>query len=312
MPRALTPTLLCVGLSLALTPALCPRSAQAQAAPAADTPAVTIVREFLADRAAGRYAAAYALLSDGSHRDYTAAQFTAGRPLPPATPRQMSDPLFGLAVLLADTHDTRKYAFTVLGPDPADPKAVLVRAAPPATARGVSAVTIHLLTVRGPGHAPRVDILQSLRRAAPTVFAGVRGNAKLAISRNNLKELSLGILQYEQDHDEMTPDADKWVDEIMPYVRSKAPFHDPSAPAGQAYSYAYNRALSHKSLAQFDSPATTIMLFESAKGVKNASDTGQSVPRPGRHQGGTDYAFADGHVKWFKDGTKLSYKLTGK
>ncbi len=54
------------------------------------------------------------------------------------------------------------------------------------------------------------------------------------------------------------------------------------------------------------------LLFESTAGVKNAADTGDSVPMPGRHNGGTDYALADGHVKWEADGAKPSFLLTGK
>jgi len=55
------------------------------------------------------------------------------------------------------------------------------------------------------------------------------------------------------------------------------------------------------------------MVFESMAGVQNASDAGASVPAPGRHSGGTDYVFADGHVKWFADGgARPSFLPTGK
>jgi len=73
-----------------------------------------------------------------------------------------------------------------------------------------------------------------------------------------------------------------------------------------------NANLSGKSIVQLDDPTKTVMFFESVSGAKNASDTGQSVPRPGRYSGTTDYAFADGHVKRFPDGTKVSYRLDGK
>ena len=95
----------------------------------------------------------------------------------------------------------------------------------------------------------------------------------------------------------------------MPYVKDKSFFHDPSAPASQAYSYAYNRNLSHQGLAVVMYPSSLVVLFESTKGVKNASDIGESVPHPGRHEGGTDYAYADGSAKWVPDGKKQSYKL---
>ena len=296
-------TFACAAL-LALLPA---------AAHAADTPAVAVVREFLADRAAGKYADAYGLLSSASQKDMTENQFAAGRPMPPNFMQHQSDPLFPLVVLLNDMHNTRHYTFTLIGPDPADPNAVLVRAAPPQTAAGVPALVVHLAVLTDPAaHAPRLDVVQSLRRTSPQIFVEAAQNAKRAYSQNNLKQIGLGIIQYLQDHDEIMPDAAHWEDQILQYVGTKAVFHDPSAPAGQPYNYAYNRTLSHSELAQMEMPENTVMVFESTAGVKNAADTGQSVPHPGRHKGGTDYLFADGHVKWFKDGTKLSFKLSGK
>ena len=296
-------TFACAAL-LALLPA---------AAHAADTPAVAVVREFLADRAAGKSADAYGLLSSASQKGMTENQFAAGRPMPPSFMQHQSDPLFPLVVLLNDMHNTRHYTFTLIGPDPADPNAVLVRAAPPQTAAGVPVLVVHLAVLADPAaHAPRLDIVQSLMRSNPKLAGEIKGNAKRAYSQNNLKQIGLGIIQYLQDHDETMPDASHWEDQILKYVGNKAVFRDPSAPAGQAYNYAYNRTLSHQSLAMLYAPAQTVMVFESTAGVKNAADTGQSVPHPGRYNGGTDYLFADGHVKWLKDGTKLSYRLDGK
>lgn len=275
---------------------------------AADTPAVAVVRDFLADRAAGKYDAAYALLSAGSKQGITAAQFAAGDPSS-AADKTMPAALFDAAALFFDAHNTSGCTFTIVGPDPANPHIVRVTAARPA----MPVAALRLLTLTDPQtHALRLDIMGSFKQVAPKETAAIRRSAARAVSQSNLKQMALGIIQYEQDHDERMPDALQWVDDILPYVRSLAVFHDPAAPAGQAWGYACNRALSHKSLAQFDAPAQTVMLFESTKGIKNAADTGQSVPRPGRHEGGTDYAFADGHVKWFPDGTKLSFRLDGK
>ena len=110
-----------IGLALAVLPG---------AARAADTPAVAVVRQFLTDQAAGNSPAAYSLFSGSSQQMVTEAKFAAGDPLPPSTMKQKSDPVFGLAVLLADTRHTEHYVFAVIGPDPADPNTVLVRATP--------------------------------------------------------------------------------------------------------------------------------------------------------------------------------------
>ena len=306
-PPFLCAVLTCAGLPLTAIAAPNP----------ADTPAVLTVRQFVAARAAGDTGTAYSLLSFSSQKNATAKDYAAGSGFSgTATPADKSTPLYALFALILDTHNMAHYTFAVLGPDPADANTVLVRVTPPASAAGVIAATVRVVTIATPSGTARIDTLKSAERTDPKQFAqvmrGARERAKRAVSQSNLKQLSLGIIQYEQDHDEIMPDAAKWVDEVMPYVKDKALFHDPSAPESHPYSYAYNRTLSHQSLAALYVPDATVMLFESTKGVKNASDTGQSVPRPGRYLGGTDYAFADGHVKWFPDGTKLSYKLTGK
>lgn len=284
-------------------------SVPAAASPTSDTPAVAAVKLFLAARSAGHYDAAYALLSARSQQNIPKAQFAAGDPSPFGNDHSQPATLLGVGNLFVDTHNTSGYTFVVTGPDPADPTVVLVQA----SRASMPTVTLRLLTVTDPfAHVPCLDVVGSLERTDPKNFASARQRAERDTSMSNLKQLALGIIQYVQGHDERMPDADKWVDEILPYVKMEAIFHDPVAPAGEKWSYAYNRTLSHQSLAQFDTPAQTVMLFESSKGVKNASDTGQSVPVPGRHLGGTDYAQADGHVKWERDGAKLSYRLDGK
>ena len=312
----------CLLLLLSLT-------ASAQAAPKQtlkDTPTVAVVRQFLDARAVGDIGTAYSLLSSESQQTISAKRFAAGDWPPPDTPARMSKPVYGLGVLFSDMHNRVRWTFRALGPDPTDSHTVLVRAIPPASAAGVSASTVGIVTVTTPTGAARIDTLESMKRADPEGFARVAW----AISQSNLKQLSLAIIQYAFDHNNHLPDADKWVDEILPYVKDKALFHDPSAPAGEEYSYAFNRALSGAVLDTPNQPsgvvesvrsgdgskvapsASTVMFFESIAGIKNASDTGQSVPKPGRHLGGTDYAFADGHVRWLRDGTAPSFALTGK
>ena len=155
-----------------------------------------------------------------------------------------------------------------------------------------------------------LGLAQAPSAAAPKASASEK--ARRTASQSNLKQIGLALTLYLETHNQRMPDADRWTDEIMPYVRNQNLFHDPSAPASQKWSYAFNRSLSRVPLMRLQSPATTVMLFESRKGVKNASDNGQSVPRPGRHSGGTDYAFTDTHVRWFADGTKPSYLLSGR
>jgi len=314
-PRRLLFTCSLAALALALTPALSPRLAQAApGAAAADTPTVAVVRQYVAAHLAGKGDAAYALLSPD-----TQVQFPAGgreqlaRDLTrPEMLKSLPPALLPVVALFADIHDTLHFKFRVLGASPGDPSVVLVRTYQVGTpAESVKVLKVATVSDPAAGGVIRVDGEKTMLLAAPEM-AGMRAKAQQAASQSNLKQIALGIIQYTQDNDEHLPDADKWVDEIMPYVKSEAIFRDPSAPAGEKWSYAFNRTLSRAPVAQLDSPASTVMLFESSKGTKNASDTGESVPNPGRHSGGTDYALADGHVKWLADGTKLSYTLSGK
>ena len=294
------------------------------AAHAAETPAVAVVRLFLADRATGKYAAAYGLLSPGAGLAVTEKEFAAGQALPkaafvatlapaPGATSHQQDLLYGVVSLFLDTHNTQRYTYTVVGPDPSDPGAVLVRADPPAGSVDAHSAVLPLLTVRDPASPRlRIDGTGSLTRSDLRNVGLSPAGVRRAMSRYNLTQLAVGIQAYAQDHDLRLPDAARWADQIRPYVKSTVSFHDPSDPLPSAWSYAYNKTLSGRSLALLENPKTTVLLFESTRGTKNASDTGQSVPKPGRHEGGTDYALADGHVKWFKDGAKPSFKLTGK
>ncbi len=300
---------LAVALLLTLAPAL-------SAAPAAvpDTPAVAVVRQYVAARLAGQVDPAYALLSTATQAQLPKDQIDKFAESKTLVQDISSVPpgVKPLIALMMDFHNVLHFKFRVLGASPLDASVVLVRAyqvgTPLSSALVMKVATSSDAAANG---AIRIESEKTLMLNDPS-FPKQRTTAQQATSESNLKQLALGIMQYTQDHDERLPDADKWVDEIYPYVKSEAIFRDPSAPAGEKWSYAYNRTLSGVSLAKLDSPASTVMLFESNTGLKNASDTGESIPLPGRHQGGTDFSYADGHVKWYADGTKLSFLLNGK
>ena len=131
-------------------------------------------------------------------------------------------------------------------------------------------------------------------------------------SLSNLRLIGLALVKYVADHHERFPDAPHWMDQIIPYLvpaqikgaerqqRIAAVFHDPASPPDQLWSYSFNHALSSLSLYQIDNPNQIVAVFESSRGVRNASDGGQSVPHPGRHYGGSDFLFADGHPKFLR------------
>jgi len=287
----------------------------AQAAPAAvaPNPAVSVVQQYLDARAAGQADRAYALLSPSTQANFPASQREqiAKRINDPKMLAQMPASVLPIVALFADAHNALHFKFRVLGLAPGEPSIVLIRAYQVGTPL-TSIKTLKIATVPNPaGGAPFLDADKTMELLGDPVFKQMREKARHVSSESNLRQIALGIIQYVQDHDETFPDADKWIDEVMPYIKTEMVFRDPSAPAGEKWSYAFNKNLSGKKLVDLQSPATTVLLFESAAGVKNASDAGESLPKPGRHNGGTDYAFADGHVKFQQDGAKPSFLLSG-
>jgi prepilin-type processing-associated H-X9-DG protein len=267
--------------------------------------ATEVVREYLADRATNDPAKAYALLSPDTQKNFPFSQFTMHQEIP--TDPTMTPALRALIVLFLNSDVTPGYDYHVQGVDPADAATVLVSARQQGDG-APAAVTLKIVTSGLSGTPPRIDLLESFEQTDPVASRKAREAARATASLSNLKQIALGILQYAQTHNNRLPDASRWVDEILPYLlgssaspadrenAAKGLFHDPSAPAGQEWSYAFNRNLSGLPMSSLTHPATTVLVFESTAGTKNAADTGTSVPHPGRHSEGSNYAFADGHV----------------
>ena len=276
------------------------------------SPAVGVVEQYLAAHMAEQIDRAYALLSANSQAWLPVArrELVANEMTSPNRLRTMQPATLLLVALFSDIHNVLHLRFRVLGPSPDNPAVVLVSASqdgtPPSTIK-----TLQVATAADPGAggALRVDAEETEYLAMPQMRQMTQ-DARGAPSQSNLKKLSLAIIMYAQDNDQKLPDADKWVDEIMPYVKNEAVFCDPAAP-DLKYGYAFNRALSGARLGGIKDPLATVMVFESMTGVKNAADTGQSLPRPGRHSGGDYFVFADGRAGWVADGAKLSYALHG-
>ena len=142
---------------------------------------------------------------------------------------------------------------------------------------------------------------------APTLannaeFQKARENTRRSSCQVNLKQAMLGILQYAQDYDETYPTARKWMDDVMPYVKSEQIFRCPSLPDGSNYGYALNQNLAGLSMAKMNNPAQTAAIYETDDLVRSAFGTGEE--RAYRHLGGSNIAFADGHIKWFAKGNE--------
>ena len=128
------------------------------------------------------------------------------------------------------------------------------------------------------------------------VMADAQRRADASTCLSNLKQLGLAMMMYASDYDERFPPAESWSDALMPYIKNSAVFACPT-DEGHEHSYAYNQALSGKSLAEVQRPAETVLLFESDAGEKSAADAGSSWPATPRHDGMTGVAYSDGHCK---------------
>ncbi len=280
---------------------------------------------FLAARARRDSAGQYALLSARAQREIPITQFDtqfAGEkaPLAHAAEDGVSPLLAAVTVFFMDAQGKSGYQFAVAGPDPAGPHAVLVRALPPGVATD-KAFLLKIVTAPDvKSGAPRLEMLPSYQKTSARDFAAMREHARGLASLSNLRQIGLALIMYAQSNGGRLPDADGWVDAILPQwddvkdkgFHAEALFRDPTAPESEPWNYAFNRALSGVRLADIKDPAATVLVFESVAGVKNAADMGQSLPRPGRHSGGDYFVFADGHAKWLPDGAKAVYAPAGR
>ena len=149
------------------------------------------------------------------------------------------------------------------------------------------------------------------------VFARARENARRSSCMSNMKQIGLGVMQYLQDYDERyMPDHDEWVDAVQPYIKSAQIFRCPSLAESDAEfapdprpvaDYAINSLFAHgTSQATFQTVAEQIMMGERKKGEEHIDyhiddlDEIKEHLQEDRHLGGSNYLFADGHVKWLR------------
>jgi prepilin-type processing-associated H-X9-DG protein len=131
------------------------------------------------------------------------------------------------------------------------------------------------------------------------VFARAREKARQASCLSNMKQISLAMLMYSQDHDQRFPTAGAWHDKVFPYMRNEEIFNCPSTDLGRG-SYEYNEAaLDGREVGTIPQPQTSILLLEAGYGVN----------QEGPHNGGWNLAFTDGHCKWARQGPGPSSQM---
>lgn len=172
------------------------------------------------------------------------------------------------------------------------------------------------------------------------VFAKAREKARQSSCLSNVKQISLGIVQYAQDYDETLPanataaysyaapdgtpiviappSAMLWMYMVYPYVKNVQVFTCPSYSdkwSASTYDgncgYGKNTWIGNTSLARVDEPVQTVLVNDSSYyltdwDVRTDSDSSSGSdnadePR-NSHNEGANFGFCDGHAKWYKGG----------
>jgi len=174
------------------------------------------------------------------------------------------------------------------------------------------------------------------------VFARAREKARQVSCLSNLKQISLGILMYAQDHDETmvynatwapefdAPDGTRiitpprggmlWMYLTFPYVKNVDIYNCPSYSdrwSASSYDgscgYGKNTYLGNVAVAMIDEPVETVLVMDcnyyladwDVRADPDQSPDGSDNANPPRdcHNEGANYGFCDGHAKWMKAGT---------
>ncbi|RYX83362.1 DUF1559 domain-containing protein [bacterium] len=163
-------------------------------------------------------------------------------------------------------------------------------------------------------------------------FARARENARRTSCASNLKQIGLGVLQYQQDYDERYPiraygpspgNYVVWGQVIQPYIKSTQLFQCPSNTKGQvitdgetaalpqvATGYAMNPRFDQLSTAAINEVSRKILVGERTSNYANSGmawwdwgnsgSTGFANEGFGGHLGTMNLLYADGHVKSLK------------
>lgn len=115
--------------------------------------------------------------------------------------------------------------------------------------------------------------------------------------RLQMHELCIAVRMYAVDSGGVLPDADRWVDQLVPrYLDSEAALKCFADRTRARSSYGMNRALSGMKVDDINAAGSVILLYETAHPGENPSGGPEDVASPSRHRRGNLYVFLDGLV----------------
>ena len=139
-------------------------------------------------------------------------------------------------------------------------------------------------------------------------------DARRSSCQSNQKQIALAFLVYAQDYDDRLPPVTSssagWASLVRPYAKSWWLWDCPSTPtnSGATTDYFFNGRLARYPTSRIVLPNKTLLLGEGDDGCRASAEL-RSFPLAAlrnkkspawRHREGANYAFTDGHVKWFK------------
>ena len=173
------------------------------------------------------------------------------------------------------------------------------------------------------------------------VFAKAREKARQSSCLSNVKQIGLGFMMYAQDYDERLPGGNvsgtgTWYNAIAPYLKNTQILTCPSKNTYfPGYGVPWWNVMSDAAsgpkgcaLGAVDASAEALLFAESERtngatmwlyslkviGYGTSADVGygyNGIPVPGRHNGGNNCGFFDGHAKWIGTSTMTSGTWTG-
>lgn len=158
-------------------------------------------------------------------------------------------------------------------------------AAPPPPPKK-SNTTVIILIVLGVVFIVGVAVVAILASVLSPIAGRAHSSAQSATCESNVKQISLGLIQYTQDYDEvLPPSAAAYKDVLAPYVKDEAVYHCP-ADEGEEVTYSLNANLQGVPLANLAHPEAVVAVYE-----------GKDQKLDFRHDGKAVVGFADGRVK---------------